>query len=90
MPFYWKNFKLNSHRVNLNFKFLFSGKYSKSLHEAHLIIPRRVNSEGALITHHLSHHHQHDHYREGPGDPSDHSIHYHIDLHNETLHLELE
>ncbi|CRL05730.1 CLUMA_CG018759, isoform A [Clunio marinus] len=66
------------------------GIFSNSLREANLIIPRKVNNEGDFISHDLVHHHAHDYYNEETGDSEDHKVHYHIDLHNETLHLELE
>lgn len=64
--------------------------FSNNLHEAYLIVPRKVNTDGRLVSHYLNHHHEHDHYNENTGDSSIHSLHYQIDLHNETFHIELE
>lgn len=66
------------------------GIFSSSLHEADLIIPRKVNSDGEHVSHNLIHHHEHDYYEGETGEPEDHMVHYRIDLHNETLHLEME
>jgi hypothetical protein len=69
---------------------LFPGIFSNSLSEAHLTVPRKVNEFGEHVSHNLNHHHSHNHYDDSTGDVEDHTVHYHIDLHNETLHLELE
>lgn len=66
------------------------GIFSDRLDDAHLIVPRKVNSDGELVSHILNHHHEHDHYRDESGDAADHAVHYQIDLHDETLHLEME
>lgn len=55
-----------------------------------MVIPRKVSSNGELLSHDLEHHHTHDYYDDESGDVEDHIVHYQIDLHNETLHLELE
>jgi hypothetical protein len=64
--------------------------FSNSLHDAQLIVPRKVNSDGELVSHDLIHHHSHDHYDESTGEVDDHKVYYHLDINNETLHLELE
>jgi Reprolysin family propeptide len=68
----------------------FLGMFSNSLDDAYLVIPRKVNINGELISHQLNHHHEHYHYDVESDDPSTHAIHYQIDLQNETLHIELE
>ena len=96
---YLKNLRLATLMKFASFNFFFfdflclhkiPGIFSNSLDEAHLIIPRKVNSDGELMSHILNHHHEHDHYVNGTGDSEDHTVHYQIDLHNETLHLEME
>ncbi|XP_070503091.1 A disintegrin and metalloproteinase with thrombospondin motifs 12 [Chironomus tepperi] len=66
------------------------GFYSNKLSDAHLTVPRKVNSFGDHLSHDLRHHHEHNHYNDSTGEPDDHAVHYHVDIHNETLHLELE
>jgi hypothetical protein len=68
----------------------FPGIYTHNLAEAHLVVPRKVNTFGEHLSHNLNHRHNHNHYNDATGDAEDHKVHYHIDLHNETLHLELE
>lgn len=79
-----------SNQISLCFLFEIPGMFSNSLHEAHLTIPRKTNNKGELMSLILNHHHEHDHYTDGKGEPEDHTVHYQIDFHNETLHLELE
>jgi Reprolysin family propeptide len=66
------------------------GIFSNSLHEAQLTVPRKVSASGEQLSHDLIHHHEHDHYDEDTGEADDHKVHYHVDINNETLHLELE
>ncbi|KAG5674191.1 hypothetical protein PVAND_004173 [Polypedilum vanderplanki] len=65
------------------------GIFSNSLSEAHLTVPRKVDEFGEHISHILNHHHSHNYYNKSTGIAEDHSVHYHIDIHNETFHLEL-
>lgn len=62
---------------------LLSGLYTHHLEGSNLIIPRKVNHIGELISHNLTHHHDEDNLE-------DDKLHYHIELDDETLHLELE
>lgn len=66
------------------------GIYTNTITSGHLTVPRKVNDSGDFISHNLSHHHEHNHYDSTTGDAENHAVHYQIDLHNETLHLELE
>lgn len=61
------------------FSFL-SGKYTHNISTGHLVIPRKVDHKGQHISHNLTHHH----------DIHGKDLHYHIEVGNETLHLELE
>lgn len=64
----------------ISFYFLcYLGKYSDEIDFGHLVIPRKVHDNGTHLTHNLTHHHD---------DQSD-KLHYHIDLVDQTLHLEL-
>lgn len=73
-----------------NFFSVLEGFYSNKLSEAHLTVPRKVNSFGDHLSHDLRHHHEHNYYNDSTGESDDHAVHYHIDIHNQTLHLELE
>lgn len=79
----------------MNFYFFISGMFTDDLQEAHLIIPRRVNHVGEILSHNLTHHHEHKQYEKfkknsNSFNDDEHKVHYHIDFQNETLHLELE
>ncbi|CAD7087043.1 unnamed protein product [Hermetia illucens] len=56
------------------------GKYTHNISTGHLVIPRKVDHKGQHISHNLTHHH----------DIHGKDLHYHIEVGNETLHLELE
>lgn len=56
------------------------GEFSNEINGGQVIVPRKVFSNGTHLTHILTHYHSHD---------PDEKLHYHIDLNNETLHLEL-
>nr|XP_029726865.1 A disintegrin and metalloproteinase with thrombospondin motifs 12-like isoform X2 [Aedes albopictus] len=103
------------------------GLFTHHLENAVLVIPRKVNHQGELISHQLTHHHHHhhdDHHREyqnkpprhldrsvfdekqhddeapnqhrvrrspaSIGEAADGKLHYHVDVEDQTLHLELE
>lgn len=59
---------------------IIQGIFSDEISTAHLIVPRKVDGNGVHLSHNLNHSH-------GPDDVG--QLHYHIELHNETLHLEL-
>lgn len=104
-----------------------AGLFTHHLENAVLVIPRKVNHQGELISHQLTHHHHHhhdDHHREyqnkpprhldrsvfdekqhddeapnqhrvrrspaSIGEAADGKLHYHVDVEDQTLHLELE
>lgn len=78
----------------LNFFFRFRlkiGKFSHKLESGHLIVPRRVHANGTHLTYNVTHYHQHSDENEIDGAFGDRGdkVHYHIDLHDETLHVEL-
>lgn len=77
-------------KLKTTINYFFPGIFTNSIIDGHLTIPRKVSSNGELLSHNLSHHHEHNHYDATTGDAESHAVHYHIDLHNETLHLELE
>lgn len=57
-----------------------TGKYTSDI-DAVLTIPRRVDAYGKHLTHNLTHDQSHGN--------DDALLHYHIDLNNATLHVEL-
>lgn len=65
------------------------GKFSHNVDSGHLFVPRRVHSNGTHLSYNVTHFHEFNHPNEIDSDQLD-KLHYHIDLHNETLHIELE
>lgn len=63
------------------FFFLFSGLYTlqQHLHDHEIVIPRKVNHLGNLISHNVTHHHHED----GP------IVHYRVTVAGNEYHLEL-
>lgn len=55
----------------------------------HLFVPRRVHSNGTHLSYNVTHFHEFNHPNEIDSEQLD-KLHYHIDLHDETLHIELE
>lgn len=41
--------------------FSFAGRFTHHLEDAQLIVPRKVNDRGELVSHRLTHHHHHHH-----------------------------
>ena len=58
----------------------FIGKYTNDLLAGNIVIPRKVNDIGEYLSHNLTHYHSN----------STDLLHLHIDMNNETWHLELE
>ncbi|XP_013106466.2 A disintegrin and metalloproteinase with thrombospondin motifs 6 isoform X1 [Stomoxys calcitrans] len=74
---------------------LLIGLHSDELISGELIIPRKVTKSGEFISHNLIHHHgqhyKHNRKRRSLDDANlEPEVHYHVDIKNETLHLELE
>ncbi|XP_061392659.1 A disintegrin and metalloproteinase with thrombospondin motifs 6-like [Musca vetustissima] len=74
---------------------LLIGLHSDELKSGELIIPRKVNRNGEFVSHNLQHHHgqhyKHNRKRRSIDDTQlEPEVHYHLDIENETLHLELE
>ncbi|XP_041764889.1 A disintegrin and metalloproteinase with thrombospondin motifs 7 [Anopheles merus] len=81
----------------------YQGLYTHHLNEGvRVIVPRKVNHLGEIVSHTLTHHHTHgedeSHSDRGrrrgrrsvvESNPSQ-QLHYHIDIDDETLHVELE
>lgn len=78
---------LQQWRNKFNFYFRQTGKFSHTIESGHLFVPRRVHANGTHLTYNVTHYHQ-------PIDdnefPLDDKLHYHIDLHDGTMHIELE
>lgn len=69
----------------------FLGIFTKNLHSATLTVPRKVKHNGEHLSHNLTQHHTHNYYDDKlKSDIRDNLVHYHIDMFNETMHLELE
>uniref|UniRef100_A0A182JAX5 Uncharacterized protein n=1 Tax=Anopheles atroparvus TaxID=41427 RepID=A0A182JAX5_ANOAO len=77
------------------------GLYTHHLENAKLIVPRRVNHLGETISHLLTHHHEtpercsilkkdHRRQRRNALEHYHSQLHYHLDIDDETLHLEVE
>lgn len=69
--------------------FLEIGKFSHKIESGHLIVPRRVHANGTHLTYNLTHYHQPNNFGEIESDLSDGKIHYHIELHDGPIHVEL-
>lgn len=85
-------FKINQ---LLNIFFFLLGLHSDELTSGELIIPRKVSKSGEFLSHNLIHHHgqhyKHNRKRRSLEDTElEPEVHYHVDIRNETLHLELE
>lgn len=65
------------------------GKYSHDVDMGHLFVPRRVHSNGTHLSYNVTHFHEFNHPNEIDSEQLD-KLHYHIDLHDETLHIELK
>lgn len=63
------------------------GEYSHEIETGKLTIPRRVHANGTHITYNVTHFSEYDNGLDD--DDTDHPYHYHIDLHDETVHVEL-
>lgn len=66
------------------------GKFSHEIHTGHLFVPRRVHSNGTHLSYNVTHFHDFDNINEIDSDQLDKKLHYHIDLPDQILHLELE
>ncbi|XP_075156811.1 ADAM metallopeptidase with thrombospondin type 1 motif B [Haematobia irritans] len=74
---------------------LLVGLHSDELKSGELVIPRKVTKSGEFISHNLIHHHgqhyKHNRKRRSIEDMHlEPEVHYHVDIQNETLHLQLE
>ncbi|XP_055689829.1 A disintegrin and metalloproteinase with thrombospondin motifs 7 [Lutzomyia longipalpis] len=58
------------------------GIYSNGIADGKLVIPRKVDQHGNHLSHLLDHYHDHQ--------ANESTLHYHLEIDNETLHLELE
>lgn len=67
-----------------------TGKYSHDVDSGHLFVPRRVHSNGTHLSYNVTHFHEYDNVNEIDSEQLDNMLHYHIDLHDQTLHVELE
>ena len=75
-----------------------TGLYSHRISGGQLVVPRKVNHLGHHLSHDLTHHWTEDDDDDGGGltkrrrrfvgEPA--ALHYHLELNNETLHIELE
>lgn len=66
------------------------GKFSHDIDSGHLFVPRRVHSNGTHLSYNVTHFHEFNSPNEISDSDQLDKIHYHVDLHDETLHLELE
>lgn len=72
------------------FPFIYEkGEYTHGIETANLTVPRRVHANGTLITYNVTHFHDFEHDNKIDYDNTDDHYHYHIDLHDETVHVEL-
>ncbi|XP_055304525.1 A disintegrin and metalloproteinase with thrombospondin motifs 7 [Sitodiplosis mosellana] len=67
-----------------------AGKFSHDVDSGHLFVPRRVHSNGTHLSYNVTHFHGYDNPNEIDSEQLDNKLHYHIDLHDQTLHVELE
>lgn len=67
-----------------------TGKFSHKIESGHLFVPRRVHSNGTHLTYNVTHYHRINDENAVDSDFMDNKLHYHIDLPDETMHIELE
>lgn len=68
--------------------FVDAGKYSHDVDSGHLFVPRRVHLNGTHLSYNVTHFHGHDNVNEiDSGHPA---VHYHIDMPDHTMHVELK
>lgn len=65
------------------------GKFSHDIDTGHLFVPRRVHANGTHLSYNVTHFHDFSNLNEIDNDQID-KLHYHIDLHDQTLHIELK
>lgn len=65
------------------------GKFSHDVQSGNLIIPRRVNANGTHLTYNVTHFHDFNDDNGIDFDEQYNKLHYHIDLNDETIHVEL-
>lgn len=85
-----RNFSCFSCIVSISLVSFKTGKFSHDIDSGHLFVPRRVHSNGTHLSYNVTHFHEFNHPNEISGSDQLDKLHYHIDLHDETLHLELE
>lgn len=88
--FHFDRWKSQVHKNIQRFPFIYEkGEYTHEIETGKLTVPRRVHANGTHLTYNVTQFHDFEHDNQIDNDNTDDHYHYHIDLHDETVHVEL-